>query len=213
MHLDVGPFPEGSAEFSHNAGEICLGNAADDAGEVGIVGQEAVRGLYNEVGCPDFSAIRGEQLSLPEGLLLERGGDIDAVVLIQESFPGCVEIIALYKVIFQFSGLARIEEHRAQGGGDRVADKAEFAHCLVVYRNCRLRAGWRLSACSALSLAHRLECEDGCGNRDIEGVQTAQHRYLHVGVGRHSPDIAQPRGLSAHYYCRAAGHIGVVVPG
>ena len=110
----MGPFPEGPAEFSHNAGEICLGNAADDAGEVGIVGQEAVRGLYNEVGCPDFSAIRGEQLSLPEGLLLERGGDIDTVVLIQEAFPGCVEIIALDKVIFQFSGVARIEEHRAQ---------------------------------------------------------------------------------------------------
>ena len=54
--------------------------------------------------------------------------------------------------------------------------------------------------------------EDGGGDGDIEGVETAEHRNLYVGICCLSPDRSQPCGLRTHHNSCGTAHVGVVIP-
>ena len=133
MHLDVRGIAVLGTELLDNPRHISLCNAEDDSRKVGIVSQNAVRRLHQEIGGADFPAVGGVDVRTCKSLLLERCSHIDTFVSVLESLEGCPEIGTLYKVIVIFPLIPGIEKSRRQGSGDRIAYESETVHCLSLF--------------------------------------------------------------------------------
>ena len=120
-------------ELLDNPGHIGLCNAEDDPRKVGIVSQNTVRRLHQEVGGADFPAIGRVDVRPCKSLLLERCSHIDTLISVLESLEGSPEIGTLYKVIVIFPLIPGIEKSRRQGSGDRIAYESETVHCLFFF--------------------------------------------------------------------------------
>ena len=62
-----------------------------------------------------------------------------------------------------------------------------------------------------MPLPNRLEEEDGGADRDVEGVETAEHGYADVGIGCLPPLAGEACGFGSHYYCGGTAHVDVVI--
>ena len=102
-----------------------LAYGEDDAGDVGVVADDAGGGLDGEVyGAAEARVVR-QRVHGAERVLLEGRRDVDAVVLVQEALPRGAELGAFQQVVRVAASVGRLEELGAERARYGVPDQAE----------------------------------------------------------------------------------------